>query len=76
MKGWVENDVAKECPRVDVPSKTVIIKVGELYSYKRDGRAKHRAVIMGNMLRAAKDYFYTHSYMAEMHNVAICKLHP
>ena len=62
IEGWDERYKAKECLRSDVPKKTVIIKVGELYTYKRDGRAKHRAVIMGNMLRAARDYYYTHSY--------------
>ena len=39
-----------------------IIKTGELYSIKRDGRYKNRFIIFGNLMRKMVDYFYTTSY--------------
>ena len=59
MKGWTDNQAYQEVDVSDIPAKEKIYNLGELYSYKRTGRAKHRCIVYGNRLTKMVDYFYT-----------------
>ena len=62
MQGWADNQAYQEVDVSDIPAKEKIYNLGELYSYKRTGRAKHRCIVYGNRLTKMVDYFYTISY--------------
>ena len=61
MAGWVEFRAYENCFVKNLRGEK-IIKTGELYSIKRDGRYKNRFIVFGNLMRKMVDYFYTTSY--------------
>jgi hypothetical protein len=59
MAGWIKNSVYEEVAITDIPSTNLIYRLGEMYSYKRSGSAKHRVIMYGNHLKKMVDCFYT-----------------
>ena len=62
MSGWRDNQAYVEVNVADLEGDEKIYELGELYSYKRSGKAKHRCIVYGNRLTKMVDYFYTISY--------------
>ena len=62
MSGWRDNQAYEEVDVADLTGDEKIYDLGELYSYKRSGKAKHRCIVYGNRLTKMIDYFYTISY--------------
>ena len=62
MNGWVVNQAFEEVDIKDIEANSRIVKLGEIYTRKRTGKAKHRAVVFGNLLRNMVDYYFTTSY--------------
>ena len=59
--GWEENRAAVEVPRSTRNPEDALVRIGELFTVKRDNRKKFRPYVMGNFLRPNQDFFSTFS---------------
>ena len=59
--GWEENRAAVEVPRSTRNPEDALVRIGELFTVKRDNRKKFRPYVMGNFLRPNHDFFSTFS---------------
>ena len=80
--GWMEFGAAKEVPRSSRDPKHEIIRIGELYTRKRDGSAKFRPYAFGHHLTEGISFFNTFSGTVTADSIrfffslatALCKL--
>ena len=61
FRGWQEFDAAEEVPRSSRNPDHALVRIGELYTRKRDNSCKFRPYCMGNLLTAQKHYYETFS---------------
>ena len=61
FRGWQEFQAAEEVSRSSRDPDHALVRIGELYTEKRDGSKKFRPYLMGNLLTAQKHYFSTFS---------------
>ena len=60
MSGWRDNQAYEEVDVADLTGDEKIYDLGELYSYKRSGKAKHRCIVYGNRLTKMISYTLSH----------------
>ena len=60
-RGWQEFDAAEEVPRSSRDPDHALVRIGELYTRKRDNSCKFRPYCMGNLLVPQKHYYETFS---------------
>ena len=58
---WQENQAVQEVGRETRTPGTALVRIGELLSKKRSGQCKFRPFVMGNMLKAGRDFHQTFS---------------